>query len=278
MFKVFGAIGRFFRAILYSFAGDVSKWSELWESKTGYIQAEYEDIEKGVIKDANDTADAYAEYKVVIDEKEDRLKKLTVAVGDQKKKMAGAQAAAQKRVKLLQSQGKAGPEIQQDAEVQRCLEWYENFKSTAEAKEEDADSLEADIETDQSKLQKMKRFLERTQSELQKVKQEKSETIADHRMSDAEERVASMLTGIGQNDNTERRARMQQLRRKRKAKSEAMADLAGVATGDAEEEFLSHAASTEATSEFFDKLGIAETTEESGVPQGSPADRTQIPE
>ena len=72
---------------------------------------------------------------------------------------------------------------------------------------------------------------------------------------------------------------MQKLRRKRTAKAGVASKLAGVAQNDAENEFLSHAASSEASSNFFDMLGIAETeTEESGVPEGNPADRTQIPE
>lgn len=263
MFKLFSSISRFFRAILYTFAGDVSKWSEVREASTGYITAEFEDIEKAIAKDADDAASAYAEMKVIVKEKENRLRTITAEVEDLKKKMMGAQAAAQKRVDTLKTQGLPASDIQKDSEVLRCLEFYERFKQKLEDKQDEGDRLDTDLTNSQSQLDRMYRIVERQAVELKSVKQKKVEIIADHRMADSEERVAAMVTGIGsdRNDVAERLRRQEDLRNKRKAKAEALSELSGARQSDVEEEFLQYAAGEVATSEFFSNIGIADESQ-----------------
>ena len=101
MFKLFKAIGRFFRAFLYSCAGDFSKWSENMETNTGYVTAEYEDIQSDQVRSIKDTTDAVAGLMDIVGQKEHRLKTLTQQIEDLRKKQV-----PQKETGRSPSQGK----------------------------------------------------------------------------------------------------------------------------------------------------------------------------
>ena len=114
MFKLFGAIGRLFRAMIYTLVGDISKWSEVWETNPGYVEAEYDDIIKDQKRSINTTTDAVAGLMEITRGKEARLEQLTGQIEGLRRKQLGAQAKAKKRVEELQKQGKSMEEIQTD--------------------------------------------------------------------------------------------------------------------------------------------------------------------
>ena len=77
MFKLFKAIGRYFRALMYTLVGDLSKWSEGVESNASYIKAEYDDIKDEQVKTIRETTDAVASLMELKAQKEARLEQLT---------------------------------------------------------------------------------------------------------------------------------------------------------------------------------------------------------
>lgn len=279
MFKLFGAIGKFFRAMLYTLAGDVSKWSEVWETSPGYVEAEYQDIIKEQKQSIGTTTDAVAGLMEITKGKELRLEQLTEQIEGLKRKRIGAQAKAKKRVQQLQKEGKSMEEIQTDADVLKCSGFYEDFTSSIANKEEEAAGLETEIDKHNADLAKYKTQLSRMHNELKKIKTEKHETKADLEIAKQEEAVNAAILGISESKTQERRQRIQELRRKRRAKADINAEMAGIANEDAEQEFLDFATKSEAQSDFFGKIGIgkigigdvptpeAESTQQESEPQ-----------
>jgi chromosome segregation ATPase len=275
MFKLFGAIGRFFRAILYSCAGDFSKWTEKYETNTGYVTAEYEDITNDQKRSINDTTDAVAGLMEIVGQKEHRLQILTQQIEDLNKKRIGAQAKAKKTVAQLQKSGKTMQEIQNDPTVLKCSGFFEDFSTSVKDKEEEAAHLEKEIEKQNNDLARYKTQLQRMHTELKKIKAEKHETIADLEIAKQEEKVNAAILGISDSKTEERRGRIQELRRKRRAKSDINAEMAGIANEDAEQEFLDFATKSEAQNDFFDSIGISETEITTEFESG---EGTKIPE
>lgn len=258
MFKVFGAIGRLFRAILYTFAGDVSKWSEVWETSAGYIHAEYDDIEAEQKTDINQLTDAVAGLLDITRQKEERLTSLGNQIKDKQQKQVGARAKAEKRKQELLGQGKTVDQIKADATMQKCLDYFNSFSSDLKILENEASTLEKEIEGHHAKLAKYETRLQQAHKELQNIKTERHETVADIKLSQQEQKVNEAMLGISESKTGERRQRMQDLRRQNRAKADIQSRMAGIATEDAEQEFLEFAAQDEASSEFFDSLGLSE--------------------
>lgn len=261
MFKVFGAVGRLFRAMLYTLAGDVSKWSEVWETSTGYIHAEYDDIESQQSRDIDETTNAVAALNTLILEKEARAEELSREMEELRRKLEGAKAKAGSRTKELQAQGKTADQIKTDQTILKCLDWYENFKTTLKAKEEEAAGIEKDLERHHAQQGNYERRLQGMVAELKKIKTERHETVADIKLAQQEQKVNEALMGLKQTGTAERRQRIQELRRNQRSKADVQARVSGLVNEDVEAEFLEFATKTESQSEFFDQLGLSDNKE-----------------
>ena len=165
-------------------------------------------------------------------------------------------------------------EIQNDPTVLKCSGFFEDFSSSVKDKEEEAANLEQEIEKHNNDLARYKNQLSRMHAELKKIKAEKHETIADLEIAKQEEKVNAAILGISDSKTEERRNRIQELRRKRRAKADINAEMAGIANEDAEQEFLDFATKSEAQSDFFDSIGISDTEET----QSETTEKTKIPE
>jgi chromosome segregation ATPase len=281
MFKLLGAIGRFFRAILYTFAGDVSKWSEVWETSPSYIHAEYDDIEKGQKRSIGDTTDAVAQLLEVVSRKESTLERLTAEATELKQKQKGALNMAQGQMQKLKTAGKTDTQIKLDETVVKCLHYYDNFDTTIKAKEEEASRLEKELEKHHSDVAKYKSKLQIMHTELQKIKSERAETVADIEIAKQEKKVNDALLGLSDSGVDERRNRIQELRRKARSKADITSEMAGITQGDAEKEFLDYAAKTETESSFYNMLGLKEEQKLSPAPETAEApatEQTKLPE
>lgn len=278
MFKLFGAIGRFFRAMLYTFAGDISKWSEVWESSTGYIHAEYDDIEKEQKTDINELTDAVAGLMDIVSQKEHTLENLSEKIADKKKKMTGAKAKADRRKNEMLGEGKSVDQIKNDATIVKCLDFYNTFKAELEAAQAEAERLGAELEKHDRDLGRYKSRLQKAHGELQKIKSERHETVADMKLSQQEQKVNATLLGISESKTGERRARIQELRRKNRAKADIQSEMAGLATEDAEAEFLEFASADEGANEFFDMLGLEDEKKSTVSDSAGAESETHIPE
>jgi chromosome segregation ATPase len=266
----------------YTLMGDMSKWSEKYETSTGYVTAEYEDIVSDQRRSINDTTDAVAGLMEIVGQKEQRLEVLTKKSEDLKKKSVGAQARAKKTVAELQGQGKTMEQIQNDPTVLKCSGFFEDFQSSLRDAEEEAAILEGEIDKHNNDLARYKSQLQRMHSELKKIKAEKHETIADLEIAKQEEKVNAAILGISESKTQERRGRIQELRRKRRAKADINAEMAGIANEDAEAEFLEFATQSEAQSDFFSSIGIENeydaNLKSTDTPESESNEGTKIPE
>lgn len=277
MFKLFGAIGKFFRAILYTLAGDLSKWTEVWESSTGYIHAEYDDIEKESKKDIKEYEEAIAGIMDLQQTKENKYENLESEIEDLESKLAGAKAKAKSQIQKLQSQGVVDSELlQNDSEVLRCLEWAEKFQNELNEKREDFITLEAELAEYEKQMAHYERKLKEMHSEHKKLREERHETIADMKITKQEQKVSDMLNGISQSKTGERRQRIQELRRKNKNKAKISSKIAGISQSDVENEFADFAVSSKTKDDFFSDLGIGNS--DSIVSEPEPVKDEQLPE
>ena len=263
MFKLFGSIGRFFRAILYTLAGDVSKWSEVWEKSTGYIHSEYDDIEKEQKSSINDLTEAVAGLLDLKKEKENQLESYTNKIEDKERKQAGAIHKAESIKKDLLSQGKSVEEIKTNPELQKALDWYNSFAQDLEQLREDAEFAENEISKFENNLAKYETKLQQAHRELKKIRSERHETIADIQLAKQEEKINATMLGISESKTGERRQRIQTLRRKQRNVADVNSRMSGLATQDAEDEFLQFANQREASSDFFDQIGLESESQES---------------
>lgn len=262
MFKVFGAIGRFFRAVLYTFAGNVSYWSQIWESNASFIDAEYDDFEKEGKQNINQLTNAVAEILGLVKEKEDRQDIVTDKIADLKEKLTGAKAAGEKRANLLKQQGKTIEEIKLDPEIIRFNGWNHDFTTTLATLQEEEATIKKELETYQTSLSRYKVKLELAHAELKKIKVERIETKADLAAAESARRVNEALLGIGESKSAERRQRIQENRRKTTNRAAVQGELAGIATHNAEDEFLKYARENESSGDFFEAIGLGDTKEE----------------
>lgn len=272
---MFRAIGRFLRAMMYTFVGDINKWSEVWESKPAFIQAEYDNIIRDHKSSISEVENALAGIMALAFEKEERAKKLAADIDKYQKMKRGAAAKAKKVVKQLQDEGKSQEEVKTNLEYVKCSDAHSDFTSTLASKEEEVAEIEKELERYEKQLQKHKASLQRMVRELKNIKSEKHETVADMVIAQQEQRVNKLLAGISDSKTGEARERMQELRRKAKAKAEISSELAGTDAQVEEDEFLEYARTSEASSEFDDMFFESPETESSSSEAGS---KTQIPE
>lgn len=259
------SILRFFRAVGYTLIGNVSYWSANWESSPAFINAEYDDIEAKSSKDVDQTIEAVSQLQTIVLEKEDRLGTLSKEVADLRRKLDGTKAKAGARTKELQAQGKTAEQIKTDDTVIKCLEWYENFKSTLAAKEEEANAIEKDLNRLHSQQAQYERRLQKMVADHKSLKEERNATIADVQMAKQQEKLDNALLGLKQSGAAERRKQMQDMRKGIRAKADTKSRVAGVVQEDVEAEFLEFATKSEASSEFFDQIGLDDKKETSSA-------------
>lgn len=256
MFKLLGAIGRFFRAMFYTLAGDVSKWSTVWESSTGYINSEYDSMEKEQQTDIEELTEAVAALMDIVRQKETRFEDLNLRIEDKKRKMAGAKAKAERKKNELVEAGKTDIEIKSDPIIQKCLSYYNGFKSELALAEEESSLLDAELVKHDADINKYKTRLQKAHKELEKIRIERHETIADLKLAQQEQKVSATLLGLSESRVADRRNRIQEMRRKNRLKADIQSEMAGVVAEDAEQEFLDFAQENESSTEFFEMIGL----------------------
>ena len=275
MGKLFSSLGRFVRAVFYTFAGDVSKWSEVWEASSGYINSEYDEIEKEQKTDITELTDAVAGLMEIVGGKEQRLEVLSDRIEETKKKKSGAEAKARSQSATLAASGMSPENIKKDATIQKCMDYHNSFSEKLVALEEEAAILEKELEAHDASLNKYKVRLQKCHKELENIKTERHETTADIKLSQQEQKINATLLGLSESKTGERRNRIQEMRRKNRAKADIQTEMAGLATDDAEDEFLNFATETENSSEFFHMLGLDKAAP---AATEAPAETAHIPE
>jgi chromosome segregation ATPase len=254
---MFRAIGRFFRAILYSLTGNFDYWAEVWEGTPAAISAKYDAIEREHTVRIQEVKKAVASIMGIQSGKQQRLKSLSVELEKFGRLLSGAMALAQKRVQILQSEGKTPEQIQGDTEYLKCKSAFSDFSSTLEAKKEESSRLHQEVDQHERQLADYEASLQSMVRELQTIRQEKHETVADVQIAKQEKEANDLLAGISQSRTSEERLQMQQMRQRIKSEAGISRKLAGIESQKTEQEFLNYAIANDSGNEFDRIMGLA---------------------
>lgn len=277
---MFGAIGRWFKALGYFITGQIDAARRVLDTDPHVVRAKYD----GIIRDKTGRIQQYKQAVAQLIAQEEtkmaKVKTLTADMGKLERLKAGALAKAKERVKLLTGQGKSQAEVKNDEEYMKCLTAYNDFSSTLTEKQSRIEELENDINEYSSRISEHKIQLQGLLRDLEKIKSEQADAVADMITSQQEKELNDALSGIAEDGTAEELQRMRQLRQEVKAEARISKELASTDGAVQEAEFMEYARSTEANDEFEALVGLAEEKDvapDTSVPP-EPEKDTSLPE
>ncbi len=275
---MFGAVGRYFRALGYLITGRVDAARQTLNQNPYVIQATFDRIidEKkiriGQYKDAVARLISQQEQKMAT------AKKLSEEVNQLERMKEGAAAKAKLLVQQMQNAGKSPEEIKHNEEYLKCLSAFNDFSSTLIEKQSRIVELETDINAYSSQIGQHKIQLQGLLRELEKVKSEASATVADVITAKEEQEITNIISGISTDRTGKELEELRQMRSDAKAKARVSKELAGTDTKAQEAEFLVYASKSAATSEFDKLVGLAGSADKSMKTAEAPTPDAKLPE
>ncbi len=270
---MFGAIGRYFRALGYLVTGRIDDARRTLSTNPAVVQATYDRVIQEKTARIHQYKEAVGAMIAQEEKKKASLKRLTEDIDRLRKLRDGAAAMARKVVERHNGDQEA---IKSDPEYLKCQAAYKDFSSTLSEKETHANELEEDIKGFDSNIAGHKTQLQSLLREIDKIRQEKHQTVAEMLTAKEEKEIADMLTGISKDRTHEELQELRDVRDQAKATARVSREMAGVDTKRSEAEFLEYATASEADTEFDALIGL--TRKESEGASGETADKTRIPE
>lgn len=255
---MFGAIGRWFKAIWYLMTGRIDAARRSLDTNPHVVRAKYDDIIRDKTRQIQEYKQAVARLIAQQENKMAKVRTLTEEVEKLENLMTGALAKAKQRVTELQGQGKDKATVQLDEEYKKCLTAYNDFSSSLQEKKNRIEELEGDVEGYGDRIKEHKIQLQQLVRDLEKIKTESHDAVADMISSQQEKEIADALTGIGEDGTAEELIKLRQLRQEVKADARISSELAGTDTKAQEAEFLEYAKSNASNDEFDALVGLAE--------------------
>lgn len=252
------SFGRFLKAISHKFSGIFIRKTDKLIRDADTMRGGYEEVIYEKRKSMQHYITAVAEMAALNEGRLSRVSSLTEDVSRLEKVMAGALSRAKKRQEELAKQGKISEEILHDEEMVKLRAAYSDAKSTCDSKKEQITSIENEISTSKSNIEKHKIELQRIQKDIENLSQEKIDAIADVKASEFNESIANTLSGINNDKTDEKLAVLRAARNNAKAKAAIAREMAGTDYGSLEEELASLGEISEGAAEF-DKLLAADT-------------------
>ena len=272
---MFGAIGRYFRALGYLLIGRIDAARMALSMDPNVVRATYDHVidEKRMriqqYKEAVGTMIAQEEKKSA------ELKRQSEDVVKLQKLRDGAAAMARKVVERHSGNSEA---VKSDPEYLKCQSAFKDFSSTLAEKEARCNELEEDLKGIQTAVSNHKSQLQSLLRNFEKIKQEQSEAVADTITAREERELADMISGISQDRTSQELQEMRDLRGKAKATARVSREMAGLDAKKSEEEFLDYAAKTAANTEFDALIGLTAAPEKTKETPAASPDATKIPE
>ncbi|MFO0914569.1 MAG: hypothetical protein U0795_16545 [Pirellulales bacterium] len=270
---MFGAIGRYFRALGYLMTGRIDKARRSLSSNPAVIEATFDKIIADKITRINQYKDALGGMIAQEEKKKATLKQLTEDIDRLRKLRDGAAAMARK---VVERYGGDADKVRNDPDYIKTQAAFKDFNSTLAEKETRCQELEADIRQLEQSIAGHKVQLTSAMREIDKLKSEKHETIAEMMTAREEKEIADMLSGISQDRTNEELQELREVREQSKATARVSRELAGVNAKRSEEEFLEYATKSASDSEFDALIGL--TKKDSEQAQTAPAEKSRIPE
>lgn len=255
---MFGAIGRWFKAVGYLLTGQIDAARRALDTNPHAVRAQYDSIVRDKLGQIQTYKQAVAGLIAQQENKIGKINSLSEEAEKLKRLKAGALAKAKQTVAHLQQQGKSKEEVQASEDYLRCLSAFNDFSSTLTEKQERIAELDRDVEEYKGSIANHKVQLRQLIRDVEKIKSESHEAVADVITSKQEKELADMLTGIAADGSSEELQRLRQMRQEIKAEARISKELAGTDTKAQEAEFLDYARKSTASSEFDSLIGLSD--------------------
>jgi len=272
---MFGAIGRWLKALGYMITGQVDAARRTLDTNPNVVRAKYDEIIREKTARIQQYKQAVAQIIAQEQKKLAAMRQLNEEIGKLENLKAGALAKAKQVTEKLKASGASPDQIKADEDYKRCLGAYNDFNSTLAEKQQRVDEIEGDVDTYKKTIADHKIQLESLKRDLEKIRTESSEAVADMITAKQEKDIADTLAGIAQDGTAEELQKMRDLRQEIKAEAQISRELAGTDTAAQEAEFLEYARQTESADEFDALIGLADEAT-SAAPDT--ADKTSLPE
>jgi len=258
---MFGAIGRWFKAVWYKITGQIDQARRGLDTDPHVMRAKFDEIIKDKVNQIHTYKQAVATLIAQQEKKMAKVKALTQDVRKLENLKAGALAMAKQTVAKLQGEGKTKEEVHADPEYKKCLTAYNDFAATLIEKQDHIKDLEGDIGEYDGSIANHKINLQQLQRDIEKLKSEAADAVADVITSKEERDLADMLNGISKDGMGKELQDMRDLRHEMRAEARVSREMAGTESKVQEAEFLEYARSNTGTDVFDSLLGMAEGTE-----------------
>ena len=258
---MFGAIGRWFKAVWYKLTGAMDQARRGLDTDPHVMRAKFDEIITGKVNQIHTYKQAVATLIAQQEKKMAKVKSLTNEVQKLENLKAGALAMAKQAVAKLQGEGKTNEVVHADPNYKKCLTAYNDFAATLTEKQDHIKDLEGDIGEYDGSIANHKINLQQLQRDIEKLKSEAADAVADVITSKEETELADMINGISKDGMAKELQNLRDLRHEVRAEARISREMAGTDTKVQEAEFLEYARSNTATDEFDALLGMAEGTE-----------------
>lgn len=272
---MFGAIGRWFKAIGYLLTGKTDKASQALMKNPHAHRAAWDEQVDEHAASIREHKEAVGNLLALVESKRRKLEVLTEDI----KKLGSLRNGALAKAKQL-AQGKTKEELEHNEEYLKCKSAYADFSSTLQEKQERAAELEADITRAEENIRKHKVGLQGRLRGLDKLKEEREESVAAVITAEEERKAAEMVAGISNRGSDATLANLRAVRDQATANARISSELAGLDTRTQEADFLAYANASQADSEFEQLLGLADQADKQAAAQSAekPAAEAQLPE
>lgn len=254
-------MGRYFRALWLMVTG---RFSEAYKSLMTNKHVMSETYDRAILNRAKRFETVKSAIAELINIENDRKNEIKAA-GERITKLnnikLGAQAAMQKRIDTLKSQGMAKEQIVNDVEFIKHKAAYEDASATLVEVQTRFDEKNSDLEDRQKEIANYKVELQQMQRDMAALKEEKHEAIADVTIAKQREEVNSMLNGLPKDSIDEDLAAAREARKRAKSISKVAAELNGNDAKIAENEYLQYAQYHTSTAELDGLLNWGDAKE-----------------
>lgn len=253
MFRVFGAIGRVFRAFMSLLVGNIDGFRRSFQSQSSVISAEYDDI-------VNEKRKRFHDMKSAVDSwtaNNERKRMLYEQRNQEVAKYLRLKQGAAQKCRELAANFASPEDAKKDAEFVKHSAAFADFSSTLAEKEKSCADLHSDITKGDEQLKSYKTQLVKLLREMEKLKDEKHDTILSVTLAKETAAAADLITNISEDKTSARLEELRNTTMQMKAKMKSSQELAGLSHAKEEEEYLRSGAAHEASGELDALLGWA---------------------
>ena len=276
---MFGAIGRYIRALGYLITGRIDAARKELSRNPYAIRANFDRIIEEKTKRIQQYKEAVAGMIAQQEKKINKVKQLSNDLNKMETLKEGAAAKARSVVEENKAKGLSMEEIKSHEDYMKCLSAFNDFSHTIEEKSGHVSELEGDVTEIGSNIKNHKIQLQELLRDIDKLKDEASATVADMITAKEEESIANIIAGISEDRTSKELQEMRDLRVEGKAKARISREMAGTDTKQQEAEFLEYARANASTDEFDKLIGLADEADtESASAEDQEKLKTQLPE